>query len=82
VKSLDKRLGLSKPLFPIAYSALIGQTAQSVLIGLLCPEWSEGPICGLIGLLLTARLGNKSPILYLNFSSRSSSALDTQWHEW
>jgi len=30
---------------PRAYSALIGQMAQSVVTGLLCSDWSDGPIC-------------------------------------
>jgi len=29
----------------LAYSALIGQMAQSVVIGLLCSDWSDGPVC-------------------------------------
>jgi len=29
----------------LVYSALIGQMTQSVVIGLLCSDWSDGPVC-------------------------------------
>jgi len=29
----------------LVYCALIGQMAQSVVIGLLCSDWSDGPVC-------------------------------------
>jgi len=29
----------------LVYSALIGQMAQSVVIGLLCSDWSDGSVC-------------------------------------
>jgi len=36
----------------LVYSALIGQVIQSVMIGLLCSDWSDGSVCSVvIGLL-------------------------------
>jgi len=29
----------------LVYSALIGQMTQSVVIGLLCSDWSDDPVC-------------------------------------
>jgi len=34
-----------KASFPRVYSALIGQMTQSVVIGLLCSDWSDDPVC-------------------------------------
>jgi len=86
----------------LVFSALIGQMAQSAaVIGLLCFDWSDGPVCCcdwssllwlvrwstllrwvystligqmaksvVIGLPLTAHVGNKTPITISEFKLR------------
>jgi len=41
---LVKDLVSLNPSFPSSCSVLIGQMAQSIVIGLLCSDWSDGPV--------------------------------------